>query len=135
MPIETLIKELSSADGKKRAAATAEIFRRGKDVLPELKKAGAKQVAPFGGTLDTKRLDMIYSVLEGLPPNQVNARAGYRTTSFGLHVEQGTTEEEVRKLCQKHKCTLSGKFNGRARPSCFMLDRQAAFRALGRDAH
>jgi hypothetical protein len=121
MPLEALIADLSSADGAKRVAATAELFRRGKAVLPELKKAGAKQVAPVGATIDgTRRLDMVYSVLEGFPPNPPKARAGYRTDTFGLHVEKGTTPEDVQKMCRDYGCTLAGKFNPESRPSCYL---------------
>src|SRR5476651_834055 len=84
MSMEMLINDLSSGDGGKRTAATKELFRRGKAVLPDLKKAGAKQVAPTGATLDTKRLDIVYSVIEGFPPNPPDARSGYKTDSFGL---------------------------------------------------
>ena len=38
LSIEILINDLSSGDGAKRIAATKEIFRRGKDVLPDFKK-------------------------------------------------------------------------------------------------
>ena len=121
MPIENLIGDLSSVDGTKRIAATAELFRRGKDVLPDLKKAGAKQVAPFGGSVDgTRRLDMVYSVIEGFPPNAPKARAGYRTNSFGLHVEKGATEEDIQKICKTHQCTLIGKFTTEGRPNCYL---------------
>ena len=121
MATENLIGDLSSADGTKRIAATAELFRRGKDVLPDLKKAGAKQVAPFGGSVDgTRRLDMVYSVIEGFPPNAPKARAGYTTNSFGLHVEKGTTEEDIQKICKTYQCTLVGKFNQEFRPSCYL---------------
>src|SRR5437899_9486901 len=89
MPIENLIGDLSSDDGAKRIAASAEIFRRGKDVLPDLKKAGAKQVAPAGATLDTRRLDMVYSVMEGFPPTPPRVVGGYITDKFGLLVEKG----------------------------------------------
>src|SRR3954451_8047603 len=74
MAIEMLIADLNSADGGKRTAASAKIFRQGKAVLPDLKKAGAKQVAPVGASVDgTRRLDMVYSILEGFPPNQPKA--------------------------------------------------------------
>ena len=59
MFIEMLINDLSSGDGGKRTAATKELFRRGKDVLPDLKKAGAKQVALTGATLDTKPISRV----------------------------------------------------------------------------
>jgi hypothetical protein len=120
MSIEMLINDLNSGDGGKRAAAAAEIFRRGKAVLPDLKKAGAKQVAPLEGGIGTRRVDMVYSVLEGFPANQPDARAGYKTHSFGLHVEKGTTAEDIRKICQKYECTLAGKFRVDSSPSCYL---------------
>ena len=121
MPIETLIGDLGSTDGGKRTAATSEIFLRGKAVLPELKKAGAKQVAPtFEGVGGIRRLDVVYSILEGLPPNQPNALAGYITNSFGLHVEKDTTEEEFQKLCKLHGCTPLGKFDATSNSGCYV---------------
>jgi len=121
MTTENLIREMSSVDGNARVIATAELFRRGKDVLPDLKKAGARQVAPFGASVDgTRRLDMVYSVLEGFPPNVPTARAGYTTNSFGLHVEKDTAAEVIQKICQKYKCTLVGEFNAEFRPSCYL---------------
>src|SRR5262249_40879418 len=80
-----------------------------------------RQVAPLGASVDgTKRLDMVYSVIEGFPPNPPKARAGFRTNAFGLHVEKGTTAKDIQKICQKHKCTLVGKFNEEFRPSCYL---------------
>lgn len=120
-PMENLIADLASDDGARRVAATVEIFRQGKAALPDLKKAGAKQVAPFGASVDgTRRLDIVYSVLEGFPPNQPKALAGYRTDTFGLHVEKGTTKEDVQAFCKKHGCKLNGKFNAEFRPSCYV---------------
>ena len=102
MSIEMLVNDLNSGDGAKRLAASAEIFRRGKAILPELKKAGAKQIAPVGGTVDgTRRLDLVYSVIEGFPANQANARAGYKTDSFGLHVEKGTLPPTSRRFAKR----------------------------------
>ena len=121
LSIEMLIHDLSSGDGAKRTAASAEIFRRGKGVLPDLKKAGAKRVAPSGASVDgTRRLDMVYSVLEGFPPNPPRARGGYKTDSLGLHVEKGTAEDEIQKMCKKYGCTLIGTFNAEFRPSCYL---------------
>ena len=119
--IEMLINDLSSGDGGNRTAATKELFRRGKDVLPDLKKAGAKQVALGGGTVDgTRRLDIVYSIIEGFPPNPPQARSGYKTDSFGLHIEKGTTADDIQKICQKYQCTLVGKFSTESRPSCYL---------------
>jgi hypothetical protein len=120
MPIEKLLAALDSADGNERAAATAEIFRRGKDVLPDLRKAGAKQIAPTGGTTATRRLDMVFSLLEGLPPNIPNALAGYGPDSFGLHVAEKTTAADVAAMGKKYGFTLAGDFRDDGRPNCYV---------------
>jgi hypothetical protein len=122
LSIEILINDLGSGDGAKRTAATKEIFRRGKDVLPDHKKASAKQVAPAGATIDgTRRLDIVYSVLAGLPPTPPRDVVGYRTDKFGLHLEKGMTTEEVQKMSQKYKCTLDGKLHNESKPNCDFL--------------
>jgi hypothetical protein len=120
MPIEKLLASLDSADGKARAAATAELFRRGKDVLPALRAAGAKQVAPTGGTITTRRLDIVFSLLEGLPPNIPNALAGYQTDSFGLHVAEKTTAADVAAMGKKYGFALVGDFRADGRPNCYV---------------
>lgn len=109
MPVEKLIADLASDDGNKRIAATVEIFRRGKAVLPDLKKAGAKQVAP-SGTIDSRRLDVVHSLIEELPPNPPGALAGYKTDSFGVSMEKGTTKEEVIQMGKIHGFTLDNTF-------------------------
>ena len=120
MPIEMLINDLSSGQGAKRIVASASLPPRQGDSTRS-QKAGAKQVAPVGGTVDgTRRLDMVYSALEGFPLNQPKARAGYRTDNFGLHVEKGTTAEDIQKICQKYECTPIGKFSTESRPSCYL---------------
>jgi hypothetical protein len=111
LSLNKLIADLSSDNGGKRVTATKEVFRRGKGVLNDLKAAGAKQVAPIGGTINTRRLDMVYSLLKGLPPNLPQARAGYRTDSFGLYVEPGTTKYDLIQWGKK-----AGFFPGRRFP-------------------
>lgn len=119
MSIEMLVADLTSPDGQKRIVASAEIFRRGKAVLPDLKKVGAKQVAPSGATLDTRRLDMVYSVMEGFPPTPPRAVVGYITDKFGVRGEKGMTANEVQKMAEKYKCTLDGTFNIESQPTCY----------------
>ena len=63
---------------------------------------------------------IVYSILEGFQPNQPKALGGYKTDSFGLHVEKGTTADDVRKICQKYQCTLVGKFITESRPNCYL---------------
>jgi hypothetical protein len=119
--VKKLVADLDSADGRVRTAATKKLFAYGKAVLPELKKAGAKQVAPSGGTVDgTRRLDAVYSLLEGLPPNPPGARAGYRTNSFGLHLVPGTSVEDVARIGQKYGFTVGGSFHPDGRPNAYV---------------
>jgi RNA polymerase sigma factor (sigma-70 family) len=120
-PVAKLIADLDSPDGSVRVAATKELFRRGKDVLADLKQAGAKQIAPFGGTVDgTRRLDLVYSLLEGLPPNLPQLAISYKTDSFGLHVTKGTTKEAIVVMGNKYGFTLAGEFRADTRPNCYV---------------
>jgi len=119
--VKKLVAGLDSRDGRVRTAATKKLFSFGKAVLPELKKAGAKQIAPFAGMVDgTRRLDAVYSLLEELPPNPPGARGGYRTNSFGLHVVPGTSAEDVARIGQKYGFTVSGAFRPDGRPNAYV---------------
>ena len=121
MSIDKLIADLGSIDGKERTLATAEIFRRGKDTLPALRNARAKQIAPTGGSIDgTGRLNIVFSLLEGLPPNQPKALEGYRTDGFGLHVEKRTTVAEVKAMGEKYGFSLDGDFSANSSPNCYV---------------
>jgi hypothetical protein len=122
-PVGELIADLEALDGAGRAAASAELFRRGKEVLPALKDAGAKQVAPFGGTVNgTRRMSIVYSLLEGLPPNEPDARAGYRIDSFGLHLGGGSGEKDVVAMGKKHGFSVAiGGFRAEGQPQCYVI--------------
>jgi hypothetical protein len=119
--ISKLITDLSSEDGQVKVTATKAIFALGKDALEPLAKAGAKQVSPFG-TISTRRIDIIYSLLDGLKPNLVPARAGYRMDGFGLRVEWGCgcTVDDVKKMGERHGFVIIGPFDAAATPSCYV---------------
>lgn len=119
VPVEKLIADLASDDGAKRVTATVELFRRGKAVLPDLKKAGAKQVSPTG-TIDSRRLDVVFSLIEGLLPNPPGALAGYKADSFGLRIEKGTTKEEINQIGKKHGFSFAGVFRPDGVPNCYV---------------
>lgn len=119
MPISNLIADLAAEDGARRVTATVEAFRRGKAVLPELKKAGAKQVSPTG-TIDSRRLDVVYSLIEGLLPNPPGALAGYKADSFGLRIEKGTTKGEIVQIGKKHGFSFGGVFRPDGVPNCYV---------------
>ena len=119
--IARLIADLSSEDGPVKVAATKAIFALGRDALEPLAKAGAKQVSAFG-TVGSRRIDMIYSLLDGLKPNPAGARAGYKTDSFGLQVEWGCgcTKEDVVKMGERHGFVIRGDYRADATPTCYV---------------
>jgi hypothetical protein len=119
-PVEKLTADLNSADGEVRTAATRELFARGKAVLPDLKKAGAKQITPFGTIDGTRRIDAVYSLVEGLQPNLPRALAGYTTDSFGLHVAAGTTADDVAAMAKKFGFAPAGDFRADTRPNVYV---------------
>jgi RNA polymerase sigma factor (sigma-70 family) len=90
-PIEQLIADLDSEDGVVRVAATKELIKRGKDALPDLQRAGARQLGVANAA--PRRLDMVYSLLEGLPDPA--PRSGYRTDRLNIYVTKDCTKEEV----------------------------------------
>lgn len=120
--VEKLITDLSCAeDGLVRAVATKAILALGKDALAPMAKAGAKQISPFG-TISTRRIDMIYSLLDGLKPNPTGGRAGYKMDGFGLRVEWGCgcTVEDVTRMGERHGFTINGTFDAATTPSCYV---------------
>jgi hypothetical protein len=116
--IAKLIGDLSSDDGQVRADATKAIFALGKDALEPLKKAGAKQISP-SGTISTRRIDMVYSLLEGLKTNP-NRQSGYATNGFGLRVTKDCTQKDVAKMGETFGFTISGNFAAENTPSCYV---------------
>ncbi|MCX7993699.1 MAG: hypothetical protein N2651_08525 [Fimbriimonadales bacterium] len=127
LTVAQLVRLLSSKDGRERAAATKELFRRGRRIAPDLRKAGAKPIA----TVSPPRLDVVYSLIQGLP------QGNYRTDSFGLHMEPKTSREEVEALGEKYSFVLPPEepFDTRYAPNCYVRLRrgvqlEAILRAL-----
>jgi len=119
VPLETRIADLSSDDGERRVAATRVVHLRRDTALEPLRNAGAKEIAPFG-TISTRRIDMVYSLLKGLGKNPADGRAGYRLDSFGLHVKTGATRGDVVQMGKRHGFTLTGSFRPDGRPNCYV---------------
>ena len=113
------IADLSSPNGMTRTTATKALFDLGQDALEPLKAAGAKQISPFG-TIGSTRLDMVYSLLDGLRPNPPQRRAGYLTNGFGLTIEEGCTRDVLVKMGARHGFTVAGEPNPKTRPSCYV---------------
>jgi hypothetical protein len=123
--VARLIAALSSDNGATRASATKAIFAMGKDALEPLAKAGAKQVAPMG-TIASTRIDVVYSLLDGLKPTPPRARAGYAANGFGLTVEKGCTSADVAAMGRKHGFAMdknndgTDKFDADGFPQCYV---------------
>jgi hypothetical protein len=92
--IEGLIADLDSPDGTKRAAATLELLRQGKDMLPYLQRAGARQVAHREND-PPQRLHVVYTLLEELPVEVPMAKGRFRADRFMLYVEKSCTQQQI----------------------------------------
>jgi hypothetical protein len=117
--LQGLIDDLDSKDGKVRAAASKKLFDMGKDVLPQLREAGAKQISPYG-TISTRRLDMLYSLIDGLNPSPAAGRKAYQPGSFGLVFEPGATRDEVIAIGKKYGFALDGNYDQKGFPNCYV---------------
>jgi hypothetical protein len=113
------IANVSADDGRKRMAATQALFKLGPDAIEPLKRAGAMQISPLG-TIATRRLDMIYSLVVGLELSPPGGRAGYTTNGFGLHADKDCTLEEVTKLGEKYGFDIDGPFQPDGQPACYV---------------
>jgi RNA polymerase sigma factor (sigma-70 family) len=94
LTIEQLIADLESDDGPTRMTATSAILRMGRDVLPDLQRAGARQVAGRENTAP-QRLHVLYSLLDGFPADVPMAPSGFRSDRFMLYVEKACTQEQL----------------------------------------
>ncbi|WP_315783342.1 MULTISPECIES: hypothetical protein [unclassified Bradyrhizobium] len=90
--ISDLAAQIDEGGGSQRVLAASEVLSRGVSAVPELRAAGAR---PMSG-LSPRRIDVLYSILSGQPEGR------YRTNGFGLHVEPGTTREEIAALGERH---------------------------------
>jgi hypothetical protein len=106
-PVSTKVKELvadlASADGNKRVAATAQVFAAGSSIVASLADAGAKQITPTCKLAEVRRLDAVYSLLDGLRQDAVE---GYRTDAFLLYVEKDCAIGEVSKIGERCGFTI-----------------------------
>jgi RNA polymerase sigma factor (sigma-70 family) len=115
--VEQLVAELKSAEGDVRVAATRELFDRGKQALPELKKAGAKNIGSEG-TIASSRLDAVFSLIQGLTPSGKTRH--YANGSFGLNLQPGTTTDEFSALAKKYDLEPLGKLDFEGQPNCYV---------------
>lgn len=104
-PFAALVELLPSDDRVARTAATKELFRRGKKILPQLREAGAKPIA----TIRPSRLDVVYSLIEGLEKNL--KPASYRADSFGIHLEPGVKRKDLLRMGEEHGFSVPANLN------------------------
>src|SRR5262249_21375761 len=110
IPVETLIRDLGSEDGAKRVAASRELLRRGKAVLKDLETAGAKEVVPIVAPTDkqpaTRRLDLVYSLIRGLPRVDPKSQMGIRQDRITLRLRKGVTRAEFDRMARQFRFGL-----------------------------
>jgi len=111
MPTSNIVAVLDSPDPQWRVKATAELFRRGKSILPDLKRAGAK---PMGG-IPSRRLDVVFALIDGLPPGQ------YQPDSIGIYGAK-LDRASVLRLGNRYGFDLPEHvtFARRSYPSCYV---------------
>ncbi|MFB3893483.1 MAG: hypothetical protein ACE15C_15830 [Phycisphaerae bacterium] len=103
--IKELIANLASEDGRKRTAATADLFSLGNAALEPLKQAGAFQLTPQAQSrqIEARRMDLVYSLLDGLRQDPVK---GFRTDAILLRVENDCTVDDVADMGKRLGFTL-----------------------------
>jgi hypothetical protein len=108
--IEDLVRDLSSEDGVKRVSASRELLRRGKNVLKDLEKAGANEVAPIVAPTNkepaTRRLDLVYSLIRGLPRVDPKSQMGIRQDRITLRLKKGVTRAEFDRMARQYRFGL-----------------------------
>jgi RNA polymerase sigma factor (sigma-70 family) len=116
-PIGILVTELESADGATRLSATKDLFARGKDAIADLEKAGAKSLLPARPGIP-RRLDVVYSLLKGLPDNPLGT--GAESNCFGLHLDVLQTQADVERMGKQYGFSIRGDFSKTGSLKCFV---------------
>lgn len=105
-----LIQALGSPDGAVRAAASREVLKLGNGALPELERAGARPMA----TAMSSRLDAVYSLIRGLPMQDV------RPDSFGILAAPNATREDIEAMGKRQGFVLRSTFTPGTFPTCYV---------------
>lgn len=115
LPSDELVASLEG-NPEVRTAASAALLQRGLDAIDALIEHGAM---PMSG-LVPRRLDAIYSMLNREAPG------GYRTNTFGIHLEPGTDTEALRAMGDRVGFVLADGETCDAEqfPSCYVMVRQ-----------
>jgi RNA polymerase sigma-70 factor (ECF subfamily) len=108
--VEDLARELTSQDGARRVLASRELLRRGTDILKDLEKAGAKEVLPIVSPTEkqpmSRRLDLVYSLIRGLPQVDPKSQMGIRMNRITLRLAKGVTRAEFDRMERQYKFGL-----------------------------
>jgi len=107
-----LVNSLKTAGPPERLAISNAILDRGYAALPGLKAAGAKPMTNISPPMS----DILYTLITRRLEGRI------RTTSFGLHVESGTTREKVLEIGGRWGFILrdSDRFDPSMSPSCYV---------------
>lgn len=118
LKISDLANQLGSGAASQRVQATAAILSKGVSAVDELLAAGAQ---PMSG-LSPRRIDILYSILSG------HREGRYRTNSFGLHVEPGTTREQIVSMGERYGFILPNDrpIETADAPCCYVTIREGA---------
>jgi hypothetical protein len=92
---EELIVHLDAGEGTLRAAATSELFRRGRRVLAVFEQQGARPME----TITPPRRDVVMTLIAGLDKS---VQAPFRRNSFGLHLDPNVTRDQVVQMGRRH---------------------------------
>jgi len=108
-----LLTAVNGADPGARLSATRELFLRGPSIVEPLESAGALTM----GTLSPPRGDVVYSLLKG-----ELSTANAAPATFGLHVEAGTTTQDVERMGRAHGFRLlpAAICRPNQSPSCYV---------------
>lgn len=113
MPTSRLISLLESKAGTYRAAASAELLRRGRSALPEF---GPEKPDSFL-VAHPSRIEVIRHLIKGLEPGN------YLKDSFGLYVERKIDRQEIISMGKRRGFVLEEKqaFGFDHAPNCYVV--------------
>ena len=111
--VAELLAAVNGAEAGARLSATRELFLRGPSIVGQLESAGALAM----GTLSPPRGDVVYSLLKG-----ELSTANAAPATFGLHVEAGTSMQDVERMGRAHGFRLlpAAVCRPNQSPSCYV---------------
>jgi Dockerin type I domain len=117
--IDALVQALNGSEGEARVDATNRLLDLGQQAAPALAYYGAQQISPVGNIL-SDRVDVVFSLISGLVPNDDEAEIGYASGSFGIRLEAGTTIAQVDAMGDEYGFTRSTDCRDDVIPTCYV---------------